>query len=162
MNLFILSLLPAECAEYMIDKHVHKILLEAVQMLCTAIRVLNPNKTFPDDIYKLAHKNHPVSIWCRTSRDNFMWTIKLIDALHKEWRFRHNHTKIHKSYIISIYLRYNIPTNFAETGLTQFALAMPDKYKVEGDPVQSYRNYYCGDKKIMASWKKREKPEWFN
>jgi hypothetical protein len=161
MNLFILSLLPKECAKYMIDKHVHKILLEAVQMLCTALRVLNPEKTFHKCIYRVAHKNHPVSIWCRASLENFMWTLDLIKALHKEWRFRHNHEKLHKSYIVSLFIRDNIPTNFPETGLTPFALAMPDKYKVIGDPVQSYRNYYIGDKNKFATWKRREKPEWF-
>ena len=43
MNLFILSLIQKEVAEYMMDKHVSKILLEAVQMLCSAKRVLNPD-----------------------------------------------------------------------------------------------------------------------
>ena len=161
MNLFILSLLPSECAEYMIDKHVHKIHLEAVQMLCTALRVLNPEKEFDPCLYRVAHKNHPVSIWCRESLENFMWTLDLIVALHREWRFRHDHKKLHKSYLISLYIRDNIPTNFPSSGLTPFALAMPDKYKVEGDPIQSYRNYYCGDKRDMATWKRRERPEWF-
>ncbi len=36
MNLFILSLIQKEIAESMMDKHVSKILLEAVQMLCSA------------------------------------------------------------------------------------------------------------------------------
>jgi hypothetical protein len=145
----------------MIDKHVHKILLEAVQMLCTALRVLNPEKEFAPCLYRMAHKNHPVSIWCRASQENFMWTLDLIVALHREWRFRHNHKKLHKSYLISLYIRDNIPTNFPSSGLTPFALAMPDKYKVDGDPIQSYRNYYCGDKRDMATWKRRERPEWF-
>ena len=42
MNLFILSLDPAIAAEEMMDKHVNKILLEAIQMLSTAMRVLTP------------------------------------------------------------------------------------------------------------------------
>ena len=163
MNLFILSLDPAKAAEQMMDKHVNKILLEAVQMLCTAKRILDPDA--PEEVssalYKLAHKNHPVTIWCRTSLANFMWTIQLIDALHEEWRFRYSHEKIHKSYTVSLYIRENIPTNFPETGLTPFALCMPDIYKVQGDPVESYRNYYRGEKRAMASWKKRERPEWF-
>jgi hypothetical protein len=160
MNLFILSLIHAECAEYMIDKHIHKILLEAVQMLCTAIRILQPDKLH-EGIYKIAHKNHPVSIWCRTSRENFIWTLDLIDALHQEWQFRHSHSKIHKSYIIAQQLKKNIPlTGYPTVGLTKFALAMPDQYKTN-DPVQSYRNYYRGDKARMASWKRRPKPLWF-
>ena len=40
MNLFILSLDPAKIAEYMMDKHIAKIILEAVQMLCTTQRLL--------------------------------------------------------------------------------------------------------------------------
>ena len=161
MNIFILSLLPAECAKYMLNLHVIKILLECVQMLSTCIRVLNPDKVFDKCLYRMAHKNHPVTIWCRTSLANFMWTLQLIDALHEEWRFRYSHEKIHKSYTVSLYIRENIPTNFPEIGLTPFALCMPEKYKIFGDPVESYRNYYRGEKRAMASWKKRERPDWF-
>ena len=158
MNLFILSLLQRECAEYMIDKHVHKILLEAVQMLCTAMHLLN--KTSDPNLYRISHKNHPVSIWCRESRENFVWTLDLIDALHEEWQYRHDHEKIHKSYIVAQYIRERIPDNFPTSGLTPFALAMPDVYKTS-DPVESYRAYYRSDKASIATWKKRSKPAWF-
>jgi hypothetical protein len=166
MNLFILSLIQKEIAQYMMDKHVSKILLEAVQMLCSAKRVLDPDDEINERIYKLAHKNHPVTIWCRTSRENFIWTLDLIEELHKEWKYRYGHpeTKLHKSYIISLILRENIPSEdkFKEKGLTTFALAMPDEYKCR-DPVEAYRNYYMSpDKQKIASWKKkREKPEWY-
>ena len=83
MNLFILSLIPTEAAEAYMDKHVSKILLEAVQMLCTAMHVLVPDTPIKDDLYKQAHLNHPVSIWVRTSRDNFIWTLDLVEALHE-------------------------------------------------------------------------------
>jgi hypothetical protein len=43
MNLFILSLIPREVAEAMMDKHIVKIILEAVQMLCSARRILLPD-----------------------------------------------------------------------------------------------------------------------
>ena len=157
MNLFILSLIQKEIAECMMDKHVSKILLEAVQMLCSAMHVLEPG--MHKDIYKMAHKNHPVTIWCRTSRENFEWTLKLIDCLHEEWRHRYQHTKTHKSYLVAQYLKEHIPTNFPETGLTKFALAMPDEYKTD-DPVESYRAYYLS-KRPIASWKNRSPPSWF-
>ena len=54
------------------------------------------------------------------------------------------------------YLRENMPKDesFNETGLTQFALAMPDKYKTD-DPVESYRNYYMSEEKQkIATWNK--------
>jgi hypothetical protein len=166
MNLFILSLIQKEIAQYMMDKHVSKILLEAVQMLCSAKRVLNPEDEINDRIYKLAHKNHPVTIWCRKSKENFIWTLDLIEELHNEWRFRYGHpeTKYHKSYLVAQILRENIPSDdsFEVKGLTRFALAMPEQYKTD-DPVESYRNYYMSEEKQrIATWKKRrEKPEWY-
>jgi hypothetical protein len=166
MNLFILSLIQREIAQFMMDKHVSKILLEAVQMLCSAKRILDPEDKGNEKIYKLAHKNHPVTIWCRNSKENFMWTLDLVEELHNEWRFRYGHpdSKFHKSYLMAMYLRENIPSHdkFEQEGLTRFALAMPDKYKCE-DPVISYRNYYMSEEKQkIATWKKkRERPEWY-
>ena len=76
------------------DKHVNKILLEAVQMLCSARRILEPDDDVINDrIYRLAHKNHPVTIWCRKSRANFVWALDLGEELHNEWRFRYGHPK---------------------------------------------------------------------
>ena len=167
MNLFILSLIHAEIAEYMMDKHISKILLEAVQMLCSARRVLAPDEVnINEKLYKLAHKNHPVTIWCRASKANFMWVLDLIEQMHTEWKYRYGHpaNKMHKSYLIALYLRENMPSDdkFEKRGLTPFALAMPDKYKTE-DPVVSYRNYYMSEEKQrISSWnKKRGKPEWY-
>jgi len=173
MNLFILSLDPAKAAEQMMDKHVNKILLEAVQMLCTAKRILDPNA--PEEVtaslYKLAHKNHPVTIWCRTSRANFIWALDHADALHTEWKYRYGHpeTKIHKSYQVAQILRANIPADHLfpspeSRGVTHFALAMPDQYKdPTGDAVKSYRAYYLSpEKRRIASWKKlRPAPAWY-
>ena len=166
MNLFILSLIQREIAQYMMDKHVSKILLEAVQMLCSAKRILEPDDEINTKLYKLAHKNHPVTIWCRTSKANFVWTLDLIEELHKEWRFRYGHSekKIHKSYTMAQVLRNHIPSDkaFKEVGLTPFALAMPIEYKTD-NPVESYRKYYMSqEKQKIATWKKaRAKPEWY-
>jgi len=166
MNLFILSLIQKEIAQFMMDKHVSKILLEAVQMLCSAKRILDPDDEMNGRLYKLAHKNHPVTIWCRKSKANFIWVLDLIEELHNEWKYRYGHpeTKTHKSYLISLILRENIPSDekFEENGLTPFALAMPEKYKTD-DAVESYKNYYMSEEKQkIASWKKRRaKPDWY-
>ena len=140
MNLFILSLDPAKTAEYMMDKHIAKIILEAVQMLCTTHRLLATSTGAAVDpcVYKIAHKNHPVTIWCRAAQANFIWTLDLIDAMHAEWKYRYGHPaqKQHKSYIVAQYLRQNIqpPHAFERVSvpgiMTPFALAMPDEFKV--------------------------------
>jgi len=167
MNLFILSLNFAECAEFMFDKHVSKILLEAVQMLCTAVQIVDPeNDVFSKiKLYKIAHKNHPVTIWMRTSLNNFIWTLDLVEAMHNEWKYRYDHPpdKMHKSYIVAKYLREFAPMadKFSQKGLTPFALAMPIECKCD-DAIEAYRKYYqTPDKQKIASWKKREKPDWY-
>ena len=194
MNLFILSLDPAKIAEYMMDKHIAKIILEAVQMLCTTYRLCTAIGATGADIdpcvYKIAHKNHPVTIWCRASQANFIWTLDLIDAMHAEWKYRYGHPiqKQHKSYSVAQYLRQNIPpvASFERVKvpglMTPFALAMPDEYKVRAsrssgggevtgtsaghdiyDAVASYRSYYLSEpKRRIAKWGKlRGTPVWY-
>lgn len=191
MNLFILSLDPAKIAEYMMDKHIAKIILEAVQMLCTTQRLLTAATATATEcdpcVYKIAHKNHPVTIWCRASQANFIWTLDLIDAMHAEWKYRYNHPehKEHKSYSVAQYLRQNIPPPEAFERvktpgiMTPFALAMPDEFKIRAtatgtatgtshshdiyDAVASYRSYYLSEpKRRIAKWgKRREMPLWY-
>lgn len=165
MNLFILSLKWAECAEYMFDKHISKMILEAVQMLCTAKYILDMEEECEIDLYKPTHKNHPVSIWIRESQANYIWTLNMVDAMHTEWKYRYGHPaeKMHKSYEMAINLSYVIPAEdkFPKIGLTPFALAMPDEYKHE-DPVLAYRAYYQSSmKQGLATWKNRNVPDWY-
>ena len=161
----------------MMDKHIAKIILEAVQMLCTTQRLLGGSSGDIDPcVYKIAHKNHPVTIWCRASQANFVWTLDLIEAMHTEWKYRYAHPaqKQHKSYVVAQYLRQNIPpaTAFERVKvpgiMTPFALAMPDEYKVRVaagvyDAVASYRSYYLSEpKRRIAKWGKlRGMPVWY-
>ncbi len=181
MNLFILSLDPAKIAEYMMDKHIAKIILEAVQMLCTTQRLLTTDASQIDPcVYKIAHKNHPVTIWCRASHANFIWTLDLVDAMHAEWKYRYAHPaqKQHKSYNVAQYLRGNVPPAAAFERvkvpgiMTPFALAMPDEFKIRAstdgdgdvyDAVASYRSYYLSEpKRRIAKWGKlRGMPVWY-
>ena len=32
-------------------------------------------------LYKITHKNHPVTIWMRTSLANYLWTLDMVDAM---------------------------------------------------------------------------------
>jgi hypothetical protein len=50
--------------------------------------------------------------------------------------------------------------NIPDIGLTEQPMAMPDQYKTNS-VVESYRNYYMGEKSEIASWKNREVPNWF-
>ena len=168
MNLFILSLIHKECAEMMMDKHISKMIIEAVQMLCTAKHLLDPEGVVSEelDLYRMTHKNHPVSIWVRTSLENYMWTLDMVEAMHNEWKYRYCHAaeKIHSSYRVAELLAYCPPKEdqFLQKGLTPFAMAMPDNFKINDNVVESYRQYYqCEDKQQFASWKNRNVPEWY-
>ena len=49
---------------------------------------------------------------------------------------------------------------FESKGLTGFPQAMPEQYKVSGDPVQAYRRFYVGEKLRFARWTRRKRPSW--
>jgi len=50
--------------------------------------------------------------------------------------------------------------NIIDKGLTEQPKAMPEQYKTNS-VVESYRNYYIGDKSGFAMWKNRNKPNWW-
>ena len=69
MNIFALDNDVKVAAQWHVDKHVVKMPLETAQMLCTARHELGEK---PESIpYKVAHKNHPCTIWCRNSSENY-------------------------------------------------------------------------------------------
>jgi len=158
----------------MVDKHISKMIVEAVQMLSTGKRILDPEDVEQNrlQIYKISHKNHPTSIWIRTSLENYIWTLLMVEAMHNEWKYRYGHPpeKMHSSYLTAITLAKHLPKKnmFPHRGMTLFALAMPDKYKPEvytcqEDAVEAYRQYYQSpEKQHIACWKKRDTPEWYN
>ena len=155
MNIFVLDLDPKKCAEYHVNRHVVKMVLETAQLLCGVHHVTDNKYEIP---YKLSHKNHPCSIWARECYENYVWLCDLGMELCTEYTYRYN--KRHKSQAIIEWCIVNKP-NIPEKGdITPFALAMPDEYKVKS-VVQSYRNYYMGAKSGFAVWTNREVPKWY-
>ena len=163
MNIFFLDWDVKKCAEYHCDKHVVKMVLETAQLLCSAHHMTDqvPTKyrTSTDQVpYKLAHKNHPCSIWTRNSMSNYLYLCELGLALCNEYTFRYN--KRHKSQDVIEWCLSNRP-NIPEKGITEPPKAMPEEFKVS-DVVESYRNYYNGAKLGFSKWKNRDKPKWIN
>lgn len=155
MNIFILDKDVKKCAQYHVDKHVVKMVLETAQLLCGVHHMTNQvNDHVP---YKLSHKNHPCAIWARESLTNYLYLCELGLELCNEYTYRYG--KRHKSQDIIEWCLSNKP-NIQDKGFTEPAKAMPDEYKVD-DVVESYQNYYRGAKKDFATWKMRETPSWF-
>ncbi len=153
MNIFILDTNIEACARYHCDQHVGKMILESTQILCTAL-----NKKGFTTPYKSTHVKHPSVLWAEESLDNFRWLAELAHALNKEFCWRFDRSSDHAS--ISI-LKNIEEVTFDNKGLTEFPQAMPDKYKVAGDPVKAYRDFYIGEKSRFATWTKRSPPDWY-
>lgn len=157
MNIFVLDINPVKAARYHCDKHVVKMILESAQLLCTALHEKGIHEEW---MYKATHKNHPCAIWVRESRSNFNWLLCLLSALLKEYTLRYG--KTHKT--TTIYNQLNkleIAGSIDYSTMTPFALCMPDEYKVEGNPVLSYRKYYMEAKRDICKWKLKI-PAWWN
>jgi hypothetical protein len=179
MNIFYLHKDPTVAAQMHVDKHCVKMILETCQLLSTAHRMLDgtevPGKTktgrnirrwtLPDDrdavVYTATHINHPSAVWCRQNRENYYWLWCLLSALCTEYTYRYG--KVHKCQEIGLVdkLKY-FPNNLPHGNFTGPTPAMPDQYKIPGDSIQSYRNYYNGEKQRMFAWKKRERPDWIH
>ena len=152
MNIFVLDKDIEKCAQYHCDQHVVKMILESVQILCTAL-----NKKGFTTPYKSTHIKHPCVLWAEQSFENFLWLKSLALALNTEYRFRFERDTDHRSIFV---LKEISKYSYKNQGLTEFAQAMPDKYKVPGDAVKAYRQFYLGEKMGFAKWTKRSVPEW--
>lgn len=175
MNIFAIERDPADCAVSMVDKHVVKMILETAQLLSTAHRLIDGEEyvgktatgrnvkrwRLPDEreqrLYSATHINHPSAVWCRATNNNYTWLHCHFGALLQE--YTHRYGKVHKCQPMAEWLQYpphGIPVGY----LTPVTPAMPDEYKVPGDSLTSYRNYYRIAKERMHKWTKREAPEW--
>lgn len=149
MNIFILDLDPKICAQYHVDNHVSKMILEETQIMCTIL-----NETGYPTPYKSTHSKHPSTLWAKESLSNYLWLRQLTLELHKE--FQHRYGRTHKSGVLAESLP--LP-NLPDIGMTPFAQAMPELFR-ESNAVQAYRDYYKFGKTKLHRYTKREQPSW--
>lgn len=182
MNLFYLDKDLDKCAEYHIDKHVTKMVLEAAQLLTTTVWVDKylgyiPRKLTSEELgaindvkrqqpsiedrkftrYLPTHANHPSAIWVRTSLDHYCWTVNYANALTEEAVYRGFKRHASCTEVNKLPDLQNLP----DVGWTPPTLAMPDQLKSD-DHIASYRMFYMLDKAPFASWKVRGKPHWWD
>jgi hypothetical protein len=179
MNIFYLDHDVYKCAEMHNNKHTVKMILEYAQLLSTAHRFLDGtlidgySKTgrkqkryvlsgdLDSTFYASTHINHPSAIWVRQSPENYLWLANMLVALCEEYTYRYGKThKVERDGLCFILLK-NIPKNIGNKGWSEPTPAMPDKYKVNNDSIQSYINYYLGAKQHLSNWKNRNIPSWY-
>ena len=180
MNLFFLSDDPQMCAEWAVDSHCVKMILESAQLLSTAHRVLDGVQYIDassgrkikrwrlddwreDKLYSATHINHPCAIWCREQTTNYRWLHDLLGEYCGEYTYRYG--KIHKieqSGLLSDLSCQpnNIKRVNIEDGISKPPSAMDPKYIISDDPIINYRNYYKNGKAHLHKWKNRNVPDW--
>jgi hypothetical protein len=142
MNIFYLSTDPKKAAEYMYNKHVVKMILESAQLLCTAHIISDGEKA--NVPYKVTHKNHPSAVWARESISNYQWLYNHMVALGEEYTRRYG--KQHLTILKCSEVLSSAPANVTKTEFTPMPQCMPDQYKVTGNSVEAYWNYYEAEK----------------
>ena len=175
MNIFYISKDPVEAAQWMVDKHVVKMILESAQLLSTAHRILDGVETVALSktgrkkkvwtlrdqrelvMYQATHINHPSAVWCRASVENYLWLVEHFAALLDEYTYRYG--KQHKCASM-LYALQSPPHNLKDYDMTPMPSAMAEEYKISNDPLTNYRNYYKFGKSRMHKWTKRQPPEW--
>jgi hypothetical protein len=131
MNIFVLNEDPIQAAKDQCDKHVVKMILETAQMLSTTQRWF-----YEDDYcnrvgyYKIAHINHPCTIWARTDASNYQWLYEHFVALCDEYTKRYGKVHLTDTKLRDklSYIPGDMPSSYPNK-TTPFAQAMPDEYK---------------------------------
>lgn len=175
MNLFLISILPKECI-HICDKHIVKMPLETAQMLYTAHH-LQPGDSRPIKPYRATHKNHPIAVWSRLCKNNYIFTARVGIELCKEYTFRYGKRHACQDHLdwllenLPSFENPEIPENYSSrffatqcipSGCTPFPLAMPKQYH-EIRATVAYKKYLAGHEKAhFSNWSKnRSKPLWF-
>ena len=184
MNLFVLDTDPIEAAKQNCDSHVCKIILEVADMLCLAhwhfnfpaiaqapqiLRepriITNKNGVQRQVWYYRAQSqaNNHVSIWVRTSLENYRWAGKHGLALCDEYEYRYAHNLRKKNHhstrpIIEWFVKNEPP--ITDVNLTPFRQAVAEDC-YNSDVVQAYRDYYVKYKARFAKWRLGNMPDWF-
>lgn len=176
MNIFYLHSDPKVCAAMHNDKHVVKMILEYAQLLSTAHRILDGKLVEGVSksgrkakryqlanerdavLYAATHANHPSAVWARQSDKNYDWLFALFQECLNE--YTHRYGKVHSTSRLEVWLASQ-PVHIPQGEFTEPTPAMPDEYKVAGDSVTSYRNYYLNDKVKMSRWTNSPMPTWF-
>lgn len=173
MNLFVTDIDPVQCAIALDDKRVGKMLMECNQMMSVGIKYYDPaaESGWEDGpglvTLGKTHMNHPVSIWVRETRANFLWCCHHAEALEVE--FEHRFGKKHASGERTPYLR-KFSTLIPYGSLTPFQNSAANHglgidFSEETNVTEAYRAYLAkrwATDKLEPKWTNRSEPSWRN
>jgi hypothetical protein len=165
MNIFAVQNDPFHAAYDLPDKLVVKMPTESLQQLTPwAFNVHGAYIQKPDGtnygIKGFAH--HPCAKWLYESPANVCWLLEHAFGMTDEYwlRYKKWHGTIPglRQIRTLVHRHYNSDNSKDHT---PFVMAMPEEFKVPGDPVTAYRNYINGYKGY-AEWRYSKKPNWWD
>lgn len=163
----------------MFDVHVVKMVQKTAQLLSTAHRAIDGieiqlelekdgkirkkkvwvlDDARNDILLNATHINHPSSVWCRQSVENYNWLVDHLYALGQEYTYRYGkkHATIQKCF----YTLQSPPHGLREWDWTQPPSVMDDEYIISDDPIVNYRNYYAKADVKLRKWNNSVLPAW--
>ena len=165
MNIFVLDENPTVAAWMHCDKHVPKMVVEAAQMMASALRRHGATDedmplTKAGKPYKGGYAHHPCTVWAGDSWANLDWLGSHAIALCIEYKTRFGKEHACWRPIVHMNSLALTPRFFNDADrLTPFAQAMPDEHR-NPCAVTAYRSYYHD--KTFAKWEKgTPAPDWW-
>ena len=159
MNIFYLDKDMEKCAQYHVDKHCVKMIVESCQILSNA----HHSKGTKKPPMKETHINHPCCVWARESRQNYLWLCEFTLHLLIEYIYRYKRPNLKNAKSL-FWLCDNIP-DLPDIGLNEHAQGMKNKAPEclrEGNPILAYRLFYILHKNHIAKWKNRPITHWYS
>jgi len=151
VNIFVLNEDPRQAAVDQCNRHVVKMGLEAVQLLCTALQTLHPDVTVP---YRPTHVHHPCVLWTMATPENAAWLAEHAQELFREYTRRYS--RRHRSEAALDVVMGLLPQ--ADWRAHQdFVQCMPDEWR-HPDAVTAYRCFYVAEKSRFARWAPCSRP----
>ena len=165
MNIFAVNDDPRLAACDLPDKLVVKMPTESIQLLTPwafnthGVYIEKPDGT---NYGTKGFAHHPCAKWLYESPANVAWLLTHAWGMSQEYTRRYN--KQHGVWMALDQLASLIYWHYPDVEWedhTEFVQAMPDEFKIAGDPVTAYRNYINGYKGY-AEWRYSEKPDWWD
>lgn len=153
MNIFYIDTCPVKAAQMQCDKHVVKMILESAQMLCTAHHEFG-NHDVP---YKVAHRNHPSTIWARSGLKQYIWLYRHFMALSDEYTQRYG--RVHLAWEKCAFALFEPPMGIPDIEWTDPPQCMPDECKRDTS-LAGYTEYYFNYKPLVINmrWPSHRQP----
>jgi hypothetical protein len=167
VNIFAVNDDPRLAARDLPDKLIVKMPTESIQLLTPwAFNTHGAYIQKPDgtNYGTKGFAHHPCAKWLYESPCNVFWLLDHAYEMADEYsrRYGKTHGVSYALEQINGLLEKNYTHGWDKWfDHTEFVQAMPEEFKIEGDPVQAYRNYINGYKGY-AVWAYSKKPEWWD